>query len=173
MRRLPEAMASQQPNTTFNQGAPLVYDTSGAHAGYVIEGSNNVSTAIIGFSNEPSHDLAADGVGGSGATYGSVPNQPKAQVIITGSPPQDGNIGVDLAVEDTLFLGYTGSSYTLVVTTPGTTFGLTRDSVSGFWFLDSTVTGLMAEAVENYDPIGTVGGRVIFKIVKAYQVLAK
>jgi hypothetical protein len=146
-------------------------------SGYAVE-SAAISTAvkICGFSNEPSHNLAAAGVGGLGATYGAVPNQPSAKIIIVGSPPQDGYIGCELAVEDTLFLGWTDSAHTLAVTDPGSIFGVTRDSTSGLWFVDTTITaagsGAILECVQLYDAVGTVAGRIIFKVCKANQQFA-
>ena len=167
-RRLPEAAAASWPNNPVgNMGSPLVVTS-----GYALE-STAISSAvkIAGFSNEPFHALAVAGVGGVGSTYGSVPNQTSAKIIITGSPPQDGNIGVDLAVGDTLFLGWTDGAHTLAVTDPGTIYGITRDATSGLWFVDTTITvagsGAIIEVVQLYDAVGTVGGRVIFRVCSA------
>lgn len=166
VRRLPENALK-----TFVQGAPLVFS-----AGYLQESAAIAAdtTKIVGFANENAHNLASAGVGGSGATFGSVQNMASGKNIIVGSPPQDGNIGVEIAVDDNLFVGYTDLAHTLAVTDVGTAYGLTKDAVSGFWFVDTTITagnGAILVIVGLYDPAGTLSGRVIFKVAKANQVL--
>jgi hypothetical protein len=174
MKRLPEIITGSFPNGgKCQQGAPLVLSS-----GYLNE-SAAISTAvqIAGFSSEPSHKLAASGVSNGGISTGqSVQNQASASVIVVGSPPNDGTLGFEEACEDTRFVGYTDLAHTLALTDVGSTFGLTRDSVSGFWFVDTTITstasGAILTCVELYDAVGTLSGRVVFKVNKANQLLS-
>lgn len=146
-------------------------------AGYAVE-SGAISadtTQIAGFAAEAGHSQTSSGVAGPGLTYGSVPNQTAADIIAVGSPPEDGRLGVYLACDGTLFCGYTDSAHTLAVTDVGSQAGLTKDGTTGIWFVDFTITdtnGQIVEIVELLDAVGTVGGRVIFKVNKANQQLS-
>jgi len=157
---------------TFKQGAVVVVTI-----GYVNESAaiQLDTTQIAGFATEAAHNQTAAGTPGPGLTYGSVPNQASAKIIAVGSPPEDGCCGVDVACEDTLFVGYTNTEAVLAVTDRGAKAGLTKDGTSGFWFVDRNQTvafGLVVEIVELLDAVGTSGGRVIFKVNKANQQLA-
>ena len=157
---------------TFKKGAAVIV-TSGylnEHAAFSAD-----TDVLAGFATEAAHNQAVAGTAGPGLTYGSVPNQAAAVLIAVGSPPEDGCCGVFVAVEDTLFVGYTNTDAVLAVTDRAAQAGLTKDATSGFWFVDRTITdtnGQILEIIELLDPVGTSGGRVIFKINKANQQLS-
>jgi|SRR5215831_4220349 len=168
--RLPE-----KASITVNAGTPVVVSS-----GYLIERtaiSTNTSV-IAGITMEAGHNLSADGaapVGGSGLSYGSVPNQPSAKNIPIGAPMADGNLGIYVACDETIFVASTDTAHTLAATDLMSTWGFTKDSTTKNWFVDSTITtqatGGCCEIIGLVDPIGTAGGRVAFKFVKAFQQL--
>lgn len=155
---------------TFFFGVPVVVT-----AGYLVV-SPTLSSAltIAGFSQEAGHNLTTNGVapfGGSGLKYGNVPNQPNAVNIPIGAPMSDGTCGVNIADENTIFDGVVDAAHTPAVTDIGVIYGLTLDSASGQWFVDTTITSAASGAiVEVTDIITTVpGGMVGFRITKAGQ----
>jgi hypothetical protein len=132
---------------------------------------------------EAAHNIGTSGtapIGGSGSTYGSVPNQSAAVNIAIGSPMADGACGAYVANDLTWFVGVTDSSHTTVAGDVGSIFGLTKDTGTGQWFVDTTITssgsGACVVVMEIVDPIGTgnngvgtTGGRVAFKFTGTYQ----
>lgn len=169
-RRMPE-----EASNTFKVGTPVVLAS-----GYITDSGaiSSGTPALVGFSSEFAHNLASSGVapaGGSGTTYGSVQNQASAVNVPIGAPMADGNCGVFIANNETIMTGKTNDAHTLAVTDPGSTFGITKDSASGFWFIDTTITspasGAVAECLQLVDPVGTVGGRISFRIISAAQAL--
>jgi hypothetical protein len=151
----------------------------------VIERTAISSTAgvIAGVCDQFGDNLASDGVasiGGSSVTFGSVPNQSAAVNIPIGAPPNDGLIGVLIACDTTIFQGVTDAAHTTAATDIGSTFGITKDSTTGYWFIDTTITATASGAcviiTDFVDPVGvgafgvgTTGGRLAFKFIKAYQ----
>lgn len=169
-RRMPE-----EASNTFKVGTPVVLAS-----GYITDSSaiSSGTPALVGFSSEFAHNLASSGVapaGGSGTTYGSVQNQASAVNVPLGAPMSDGNCGVYIANDETIMVGKTDDAHTLAVTDVGSTFGLTKDSASGFWFIDTTITvvgsGAVALGLQMVDPVGTVGGRLSFRIIDAARAL--
>ncbi len=169
-RRMPEAASK-----TFHVGVPLVLSS-----GYLQE-SGAISTAtpaIVGISSEAAHNLASAGVaplGGSGTTYGSVPNQTSAVNVPMGAPMADGNVGTYIANNETIFQGVTDTAHTLAVTDVGSIFGLTKDTGTGQWFVDTTITatasGACVEALQLIDAVGVAGGKLSFRVLSAAQGL--
>jgi hypothetical protein len=172
IKRLPE-----QATQTFLQGTPVQLN-----AGYVRACAPIVSAAtalIAGFSVEAGANLATSGVPQTQNLTNKVPNQPNAVITPIGAPPNDGTTGF-LQVADvqtfigTLSNGSTGT-HTLVAADIGSIFGLTQDAGNQFWYLDANITttaaGACVEVVGLVDPIGTVNGRVEFKVTKAAQQL--
>jgi hypothetical protein len=163
-----------------NAGVPVALAS-----GYIQESGTISSTGntIAGISQQAGDNLASAGaapVGGSGLTYGKVPNQTSAVNIPIGAPMADGNTGVFIACDNTIFQGVTDGAHTNAVTDVGSIFGLTKDSTTGNWFVDTTITtaggGACAEVTELIDAagigafgVGTTGGRVAFKIARVNQ----
>ena len=170
MRRLLEK-ASQ----TFKIGVPVQVE---AASGYVQECAaiTNAATALIaGFASEFANNLSSNGVAKT-LTYGAVQNQSSAVLIPQGAPPNDGTMGLHEAVDSTIFQGVlgNGSDGTLAViaaTDLGAIYGLTKDAGNGFWYIDNNKTtvagGACVQIVELVDAVGTLNGRLAFKVLHA------
>lgn len=178
---LPETQRlPQKASLTIKRGTPVVLSS-----GYLIERTavDGTTKVIAGITDQPGDNLASDGtapVGGSGVTYGSVPNQSSAKNIPIGAPMADGLMGCVIAGDDTIFVAATDDAHTTAVTDLGTIYGLTKDSASGNWFVDTTITaaasGACVEVTDLVDPAGvglngvsSLGGRVGFRFTHAYQ----
>jgi len=171
IRRLKEALTQ-----TFLEGCPVQVDVAGA-SGYLITcpAMTNVATALIaGFSTEPGSNLTASGTPKT-TTYGSVTNQTHAVNIPVGAPLNLGDCGLLLVCDENIFVGKIGAAVTLVITMLRTMAGLTIDT-NNYWYVDTTKTtaaaGSCVQIVELIDPVGTVGGRVAFRVLVACQQLA-
>lgn len=142
-------------------------------SGYLAERTaiDDGTDLIAGFTVEAAHNLASDGVGAE-LTFGSVQNQSAARNIPVGAPISDGTLGFYVANDQVWFKGKTDDAATLAQTHVGVLYGLTKGS-NGFWFVDTSITavnsGACVEIVELIDPIGTVGGRVAFKVMSVRQ----
>src|SRR6185312_4329155 len=170
MRRLLEK-ASQ----TSKIGVPVQVE---AASGYVQECAaiTNAATALIaGFASEFANNLSSNGVAKT-LTYGAVQNQSSAVLIPQGAPPNDGTMGLHEAVDSTIFQGVlgNGSDGTLAViaaTDLGAIYGLTKDAGNGFWYIDNNKTtvagGACVQIVELVDAVGTLNGRLAFKVLHA------
>jgi hypothetical protein len=174
----------EKATQTFLQGTPVQIDIAGG-TGFIIAaptptGATNV---IAGIAQEPAHNLTTSGVGTQGITYGAgtVPNQPNAILLAGGGPIIDGTIGLYVANDLTEFIGIFGDSNTaanavLAQAMVGALFGLAKDATTHFWYVDNHVTveadGACVEIIELVDPIGTLNGRVGFRIASEYQQLA-
>lgn len=160
---------------TFKFGVPLILSSGYLQESGAITGA---TPAIVGFSQQPGSNLASAGVaplGGSGTTFGSVQNQASAVNIPIGAPMADGLCGVWIAGNTTYFQGISDDAHTVAVTDVGATFGLTKDSGSGQWFIDTTITatgsGAVLECVGLVDAVGTVGGKLAVRMTNAAQAL--
>lgn len=172
----------EKASQTFLQGTPVQIDVAGA-TGFLIAcpAMTNVATAIIaGISAEPGANLTTSGVAQTQNLTYKVPNQPNAVVTPIGAPPNDGTSGFILACDWQTFSGLLGDSNTAANATltqakVGTIMGLTQDATTLFWYVDefknTTATGACVEVVSNIDPIGTLNGRVEFRILRAAQQL--
>jgi hypothetical protein len=179
VRRLPQA-ATQ----TFNYGTPVSLVSGYLQATATITGT---SIVIAGISQQAGDSIGTAGVapvGGASLTYGSVPNQTSAVNIPMGAPMVDGNTGTLLASNTTWFVGCVDAAHTTAAADIGTIYGLTKDTTTNNWFVDTTITsaasGACVEVMEFVDPVGTglngsttttTGGRVAFRVTAAYQQL--
>ena len=171
---LPQTYRMAQAATqTFNLGTPLSVVAGFLQATAAIA---STATQIAWISDQFGDNLATAGtapVGGSGLKYGSVQNQPAAMNIPIGAPMADGAAGILVANNLTIFQAKTDAAHTLVATDVLSIFGLTKDATTGNWFVDTTIitaaTGACALVTNLIDPIGTVGGKVAFKITQPYQ----
>jgi hypothetical protein len=169
MRRLLEK-ASQ----TFLIGTPVQIEVA---SGFIIACATITSAAtalIAGFAAEFANNLSSSGVAKT-LTYGKVQNQASAVLIPVGAPPNDGTIGFEEAVDSTIFVGILGGSTTgnpaIAQTTLGLILGLTKDAGNNFWYVDNDITavsgGACVQITDLIDPVGTVNGRVGFKVLHA------
>lgn len=172
IRRYPEAAAQ-----TFQIGTPVQLN-----AGYLQECAAIVNAAtaeILGMATEDGSSLTSAGVA-EHLDQGHPINQPLAVVIPGGVKMNDGMAGVVLAIDDVEFVGRlatTNTEIALAVTHRDFIAGITEDAVSanGFWYVDVAKTtvagGACVQIIDLLDPVGTVGGRVLFRILNAAQQL--
>jgi len=127
---------AEKAGQTFLPGTPVFVDATG----FLLAVVSPATTAVplVGFSKEQAANLAASGVAQQ-QTFGSVPNQ-SAAVNISRPFFNDGQTGVEVGVQDTVFLGQVGPAQTALVTDIGTTAGLTKDA-DNHWFVDKTAAG--------------------------------
>ena len=124
---------------TFLAGTPVQLDeTTGSVE--VWDGATEID-GVLGIVQEAGSDLVGVGTPKT-LTFGSVPNQTLAVNIPRGAPLNDGMVGVELAVQDSLFFGEVGplQTATRVQSIVGDSFGMTLDT-DGYWFVDLTKTG--------------------------------
>lgn len=175
MRRLAEKAAQ-----TFKIGVPVQVEVA---TGFIIECAAIVSAAtalIAGFASEFANNLVASGVAKT-LTYGAVQNQPLAVEIPIGAPPNDGTMGLHEAVDSTIFVGVLGDGATAALaitaqTDMGKLYGLTKDAGNGFWYIDHNIVlvanGACVQITDFVDPVGTLNGRLGFKVLHAAQQLS-
>jgi len=125
---------------TFIGGTPVQLDT-----GNIEEWDGaTIAAGIAGIAYEDASDLAVAGVAET-AHFGSVPNEGAAVNIFRGAPLNDGHIGVEVAVQDTLFHAQVGA-----VAVPagalGAHYGLTKDT-DGHWYVDTAKVTVGADTV--------------------------
>jgi hypothetical protein len=179
----------EEAGQTFLLGTPV--QVNGTDGGIQAWDGTTVTLGIAGFAQQPAQNLGTTGAGapvgyspilGPGSVVGNYPppgdsNQPLATINPPMTPISDGFNYFYIAAPTTVFIGTWGTS----VATPGplaTTnqlvgkaFGLTKDASSGFWYVDNNKTGAAAAVliVQLYplDPVGTVGGHVLFTVLPA------
>lgn len=172
MKRLAE-----KSGQTFLLGTPVQLDVA---TGFIFAAPAIVSVAtalIAGFSAEPANNLTTSGVAKT-LTYGSVQNQSAAVLIPVGAPPNDGTTGFLQVTDDMIFVGVLGNSSTAANATIAATdltklYGLTKDAGNNYWYVDNFITtaanGACLVIQELIDPVGTLNGRVAFKVAHVAQ----
>jgi hypothetical protein len=176
---------AEKATQTFLQGTPVQVDVAGA-TGFIIACPvmTSVATAIIaGFCTQPGANLTTSGVAKTQNLTQVPPNQTLAVITPIGAPPNDGLSYFSVASDDNLFVGIFGDSSdnTLAVlsqallATPPPGYGLFKDPGNSWWYVDNHVvtaaTGACVEIVELIDPVGTLNGRVTFRVNRAAQQL--
>ena len=129
----------EKAGQTFKSGTPLMIDTTvGALKAW---DGTTVSDGIAGIAKEFGANLASTGVAQQ-QSFGSVQNEANASNI---SRPyfNDGQTGIVVANQDTMFYGQVGPSQTTAATDVGKTYGMSIDT-DGHWFVDKTKTGVNA-----------------------------
>ena len=152
----------EEAGQTLLSGTPVQIAADGGVKAW--DGST-VAAGIAGFSKEAGSNLSVIaptpltttiGIGGpAGAqgakvlTFGSVPFEASAINIPRGAPINDGRIGFEVAVADTVFYGQVGPAQTTVASDVGKQYGMTIDA-DNHWFVDKTKTGgtVVAEIVK-------------------------
>jgi hypothetical protein len=170
----------EKASQTFLYGTPVQIDVAGT-TGFLIAcpAMTSAATAIIlGISQEAASNLTTSGVAQTQNLVNKVPNQPNAVITAIGAPPNDGTCGVYLAMDQTTFVGLLGNSGTAANATLAQAqvmaiFGMTKDATTAFWYIDQNITttagGACVEIVSLIDPVGTLNGRVEFRILGASQ----
>lgn len=164
MARLPETSAK-----TFKQGVPVMYSS-----GLLVEATFSAADVLVGFSAEPAHNLTTSDTPEPATSEGTPQNQASGKIIPVGAWMKDGKLGVYIADENTIFSAFAvNGPFTNAMMIAGTFYGLTKDSGSGFWYVDLTDTSGNNAVVEllGVDPASpnTVadGVRVFFRIKNA------
>lgn len=175
----------EEASQTFVEGTPVMVNAT--DGGIQAWNGTVFTNSIAGFAVENASNLGATGSGapsgftpvlGPGSVVGSYvanANQPAAVVTPPGVPINDGRIGVWLAAPGvTVFVAKVGNAGVAAATTNqqvGAQFGLTKDPVNSFWYVDVSKTGasavLQVIMLDPRDAVGTVGGRVWFSILNA------
>lgn len=158
--RAPEA-ASQ----TTQVGVPLRLVS-----GYVQACTFAGADIVYGVAAEPAHNLTTAGTA-QNESEGTPPNQPSAITTAVGAWIRDGNQGTYMANGQTVFsiALKAGQVFTQALLLPSTLYGIVKDTASGFWYLDNTITtgnGAVAELI-GYDassPNTVTGGTRVFFI---------
>lgn len=164
MKNPPEA-ATQ----TFVLGVPLVI-TAGAAQECAFGGAE----IVYGVSAEAGHNLTVAGTPEE-LSIGTPPNMPLGRITPIGAPVKNGTVICYAAnglneFSVSLFLGQV---YTPAMI--GVNYGLTKDGVTGFWYLDNTdVAGdnvvAKCTGVDSSSPnSATLGARVTFIFVAALR----
>lgn len=164
MMRVPES-ATQ----TFKIGTPLMMSS-----GYAVAYDGGTSP-LIGFAAEPGHNLASSGVAEAGYSEGTAQNQASSKIIPVGAHFKDGKVGVYVVNGITTFAGAVNIgtdvfAQTLVV--PGTYYGITKDTSSGFWYIDLADTSgnnaiIDLLGLDSSSPNTTADGARVFFQIKA------
>jgi hypothetical protein len=172
----PTRRLSEKASQTFQQGTPVQIDTGSGYLQACAAITSAATAVIAGISQEPASNLTTSGVAQTQNLVYKVPNQPDAVVTAIGAPPNDGTCGFYLSVFEQTFNGIMGNSATaadavLAQTQLYAIFGLTQDATTLFWYVDNNITttagGACVQVVGFIDPIGTLNGRVEFRVTKA------
>jgi hypothetical protein len=171
---------AEKATQTFLIGTPVQVD---AGTGFIQACAAIVSAAtalIAGFATEPGNNLSSSGVAKT-LTYGSVQNQSSAVLIPVGAPPNDGTMGFHEAVDSTIFVGVKGDGAdgtlaTIAQTDLGAIYGLTKDAGNNYWYIDHNITtvngGACVQITDLIDAVGTLNGKLGFKVLHAAQQLS-
>jgi|SRR5882724_882555 len=187
----PIAYAPEEAGQTFVEGTPVQVLSTGvgaADGGLAAWDGTTLTRGIAGIAQTNANNLGTTGSGssqpfspvlGPGSVIGSYPaNSNQALAVITppGVPFTDGTLGYYIALPTTRFVAKLGTSATVTpVATAlpqrGLVFGLTKDTGNNFWYVDTNKTGGSAAVLivgfDPLEPIGTVGGHVIFTFLPA------
>ena len=179
-------------STSIPLGTPV--QIASADGGLKNWDGSALSPGIAGFLAELSfNNLSATGAGapvgfspilGPGSVYGNYAgnaNQPSGVVTPPMVPMSDGRLRFWIAAPGTVFIGKIGTSGSSPIATAynqvGVSYGMTKDSGNPYWYVDTSKTGASAVVqivqLSPYEPVGTVGGHVLFVVLPSVaQVLA-
>lgn len=179
----------EEAGQSFKAGTPVTI--TAADGGIAAWGGSTYSQAqgaVCGISYEAASGLGTTGVGapvpfspivGLGAALGTVKNvqnEPAAYTIFHGAPINDGRVGFILPAPDVVFsamLGNNGSTATPTASIVGKSYGLTIDSSSVYWYVDTskstigTNTAVTVIALDLRD-VPAAGTRVLFTFMPQY-----
>lgn len=171
---------AEKATQTFQIGTPVQIE---AASGYLQACAtiNSAATALIaGISAEQGASLTSNGVAKTQNLTNKVQNQSAAVITPLGAPMNDGTSGLFVANNESVFEGILGDSTddTLAVvaaTDLGAIFGLTKDATTLCWYIDKAITtvngGACVVIEELVDAVGTLHGKVRFKVLRAAQQL--
>ena len=184
----------EEAGQTYLYGMPV--QVNGTDGGVQLWDGTTLTAGIAGFSSQPAQNLGTTGAGapsawnpitGAGSSIGNYAppgdaNQPSAVITPPMTPISDGLAYFFVAAPTTVFRARIGTSSTVtpVATTNqqvGVAYGLTKDTGNNFWYVDTNKTGGSAAVrivgLDPTEPVGTVGGHVLFVVLPAVaQVFA-
>ena len=184
----------EEAGQTFLYGMPV--QINGTDGGVQLWDGTTLTLGIAGFASQNAQNLGTTGAGapvgfspilGPGSSIGNyAPPGDAAQPLAVITPPMtpmtDGFSYYFIAAPTTVFKGKIGTSATVtpIATTNqmvGLARGLTKDTGNNFWYVDNNKTGANAAvlivALDPLDPVGTVGGHVLFVVLPATaQIIA-
>ena len=178
----------EEAGQTFLMGVPV--QVNGTDGGVQIWDGTTLTAGIAGFSLQPGQNLGTTGAGapvgyspvlGPGSSIGNYAppgdsNQPLAVITPPMTPITDGSTYFLIAAPTTVFIGTLGTSATVtpVATSNqrvGVAYGLTKDTGNNFWYVDINKTGgsaaVLIVGLYPLDPVGTVGGHVLFTVLNS------
>lgn len=120
---------------TFQIGVPVTLDGSNN----LVESIFSAADLVYGFSAEHAHNLTTAGTA-QDLSEAAPQNQPSGITTPVGAWIRDGRLGVYVANAQTVFSIALKAGQVFAQSMVGLTFGLTKDSPSGFWYLDNTDT---------------------------------
>jgi hypothetical protein len=146
---------------TFKVGTPVAV-ASGTVAAW--GGTDPAGLPVIsGISTQPGQNLTTASTA-QVASFGSVPNQSSAvNAYMTGPVPLGTNTFLKAGAGNVFrgLLGNNGASATPAITNIGTAYGLTKDSTTGCWYVDtnkSTSGTNTAVVIVALDPLTSANG---------------
>lgn len=174
----PARRLGEKASQTFLFGTPVQID-SGTGFVQACPAITSAATALIaGISVENASNLTTSATAQTLTLAGHPQNQTSAVVIPVGAPPNDGTVGFVQGDLDTHFVGLEGGSTTdadgtIAATDLYAIFGLTKDATTNYWYVDKDITavssGACVQVTELIDPVGTLHGRVAFRVLNAAQ----
>jgi hypothetical protein len=178
----------EESGQTFLVGTPVQVNSS--DGGLQAWDGTTTTAGIAGISYEAASNLGSTGsgapvplspftgVGAVAGTFGSVPNESSAKNIAHGAPLNDGRCGLNINDLDTVFsaaFGTTGAATTPLVTDVGISYGMTKETASGYWYVDKAKTGGSAVVrVIALDPrvVAAAGTQVFFVFLQGSEQLS-
>jgi hypothetical protein len=177
----------EEAGQTFPIGVPV--QVNATDGGVQLWDGTTLAAGIAGFSVVAAQNLGTTGAGaaapfgpitGLGSNIGNyAANSTQSLAVISppGVPISIGLSGFAVAAPETVFIGKLGTSLTNpgpVATTNqtvGLALGLTKDTLTGFWYVDVNKTGATAAVrvigLGQLEAVGTVGGHVLFVVLNA------
>ena len=184
----PISYGVEEAAQTFVEGTPVSFLTAGDGGLAAWDGTNPGNPVIAGFAIQNANNLGTLGQGlpqpyspvlGPGSVIGSYAanaNQPLAVITPPMVPFTDGTLGFYVAAPTTRFIGKAGTSTGVIpvataLTMVGVAFGLTKDTGNNYWYIDTGKTGgnacVRIVGISPLEPVGTVGGHLIFTVLNA------
>jgi hypothetical protein len=174
----------EEAGQTFVYGVPLQVAADG---GIQIWSGTIGSNLIVGIASQNASNLGTLGAGapigfspilGPGSTIGNYAangNQTLAVITPPMTPISDGFSYYFVPGPTIVFIGKVGNGSTnqpvaTAETQISKSFGLAKDTNTGYWFVDTNNTSTVAVQVVGFyplDPLGTVGGHVLFSFLPA------
>jgi hypothetical protein len=173
----------EESGQTFLYGMPVMINSTDGGV-QIWDGSVGAGHLIAGVAMQNAQNLGTTGAGapsgfspilGPGSSIGNYaanPNQSLAVITPPMVPITDGYNYFAVASPNTIFRCKYGTTNNPTATTNqlvGTSIGMTKDTGNNFWYADSAKTGASAVlnivGLDPLDPVGTVGGHILFTFI--------